>query len=76
MTNDRLKGRGSGTQETAIARVTWSTTEKTKTTVDEAGARAANPELAAAWDALLADHTTTETVTERRLTVTRPKEKD
>ncbi len=71
---DMVRERGSGTQETAHARVTWSTTEKTKPVVDETAARAADPELAAAWDALLAAHTTTETVTDRRLTVTRPKE--
>lgn len=71
---ERLRERGSGTQETEFARVTWSTTEKQKTTVDEVAARAADPDLAARWDALLAAHTTTETVTDRRLTVTRPKE--
>lgn len=70
----RLAGRGSGSQETAHARVTWSTTAKTKTVVDEQAAREANPEIAAMWDALMAAHTTTETVQERRQTVTRPRE--
>lgn len=69
-----LADRGSGSQETTHARVTWSTVTETKTTVDEQGAREANPELAGMWDALLAAHTTTETVEKRRQTVTRPKE--
>lgn len=62
-------------QQTGNHRVTWTVEDKTKKRVDEAAARAADPELAAAWDALLAEHTTTETVAEGRLTVTTPKDK-
>lgn len=72
---ERLEGRGPVSQETPWARVTYSVSEKTKPVIDEAAARAADPDLAARWDALLAAHTTTETVTDERLTVTRPKEK-
>ncbi len=69
----RLAKRGTTTQETAGARVTWSVWDEDVSTVDEAAAREANPDLAGMWDALLAAYTTTEKVRKTRLTVTRPK---